>query len=850
MPISKLHALLETWLSHPRYSEGIRFRVTLPAQPGHAHPLPPTIPNTLRQALERLGIHNLYLHQISAWQGALSGEHLMITAGVGSGKSLCYHLPVLHSWLDTPDATALYLFPTKALAYDQYQFLQAFLDALPLSSTEKQSLKKQVATYDGDSTPSQRKRSRETARLLLTNPEMLHYGILPYHPYWREFLTNLRYVILDEAHIYRGAFGSHLANLIRRLKRIAALYGASPRFLLTSGTIGNPLELAQTLIEAPITLIHRNTAPKSERLLLFYTPPLEDKVAGTRRDATAEALSLAQELFDHNVQTLVFLDSRQGVETALRTFRESLPTLEGVEAYRSGYLPQDRRWIEQGLREQTNRLVFTTNALELGLNIGGVEAVIMIGYPGSVAAFNQRIGRAGRKGQPALGLLVASDNPLDQYIISHPDHVLERPPEKVILNPDNPVILYQHLKCASYEKPFEEGESFGALSWEAIEPYLDVLALQGCLRSSLNRFIWLDKTQPHREISLRGSAHPTIKLHLQAASTPSLLGEIDYESAYWMVHPGAIYLHRGDVYRVEALDLESSQASLIPTHSDYYTEPLLETQVTAYKAWKSQDFSWGTSACGELHLTTWLKGFKKRSWDDHTVLERVSLDFPPLNLETTGYWLSLNARTVKRLADQGLWSNSPNNYGPNWEQQRQLARARDHYTCQQCGARENGSAFHVHHRIPFRRFSSSEEANRLENLITLCPRCHRRLERAVWIRSGLSALRHLLHHLASLFVFCDYHDLGSFIEPRSKLSHNQPTLVFYDSFQGGLGYALELFDRYVDWFDSAYEVITHCACQNGCPSCVGPAPEQGSGGKEEAKAILRAILEVQPASYG
>ncbi|MGB9800111.1 MAG: DEAD/DEAH box helicase [Thermanaerothrix sp.] len=850
MPISKLHALIEAWLSHPRYSEGIRFRVTLPAQPGQAHPVPPTIPNTLRQALEKLGIYNLYLHQISAWQSALSGEHIMIAAGVGSGKSLCYHLPVLHSWLETPNATALYLFPTKALAYDQYQFLQTFLDALPFSPTERKSFKKHIVTYDGDSTPSQRKRSREIARLLLTNPDMLHYGILPYHPYWQEFLANLKYIILDEAHLYRGAFGSHVANLIRRLKRIAALYGANPRFLMTSGTIGNPLELAQTLIEAPVTLISNDTAPKPERHLLFYNPPFENEVTGIRRDATDEVLALAQELLDHNVQTLVFLNSRRGVEIALRTLRESLPNTEGIEAYRSGYLPQDRRWIEQSLREQTNRLVFTTNALELGVDIGGVEAIIMIGYPGSVTAYTQRIGRAGRKGQPALGLLIASDNPLDQYIIHHPEHVLERLPEKVILNPDNPVILYQHLKCASYEKPFKAGESFGALTWETIEPYINVLAHQGILRSSFNRFTWLDKTQPHRETSLRGSAHSTIKLHVQAAPTTSLLGEVDYESAYWMVHPGAIYLHRGDVYGVETLDLESGKASLKPTHSDYYTEPLLETQVTAYKAWESQDFSWGTHACGELHLTTWLKGFKKRSWDDHTVLEQVSLDFPPLTLETTGYWLSLNSRTVKQLVDQGLWTNTPNNYGPNWEQQRQLARARDHYTCQQCGARENGNAFHVHHRVPFRRFSSPEEANRLENLITLCPRCHRRLEKAVWIRSGLSAVRHLLHHLAPLFVLCDHHDLGSFMEPRSKLSHNQPTLVFYDTFQGGLGYALQFFDRHKDWFESAFEVITHCTCQNGCPSCVGPAPEQGSGGKEEAKAILRAILEVKPAFHG
>lgn len=845
MQESDLQFLLAEWQHRAVISGASFYQVILPARPGQTLPLSSEIGPTLGQALSALGIEHLYLHQVMAWQNARAGFHTMVNTGVGSGKSLCYHLPVLQAWLENPSTTALYLFPTKALAQDQYQFLQTLINALPSPSQERRALGKQIVIYDGDTAPSQRKRTRQFGRLILTNPDMLHYGILPYHPYWQEVFSHLRFIILDEAHVYRGAFGSHVVNLIRRLKRIAALYGSKPVFLLTSGTISNPQELAQALIEASVTLIHQDTAPKPQRYLVFYNPPLEDESVGSRHDAAAEGMALANELFQDSHQSLIFLNSRRGVELALRSLRESLPTAQGIEAYRSGYLPQDRRWIEQGLREQSNRLVITTSALELGVDIGSVEAVLQIGYPGSVTALHQRFGRAGRKGQAALGVLIASDNPLDQYFVYHPEEVLERPPEKAILNPNNPVILYHHLQCATYEKPFHEGEAFGSLEWDAIAPYLEALSQHGHLFATTNRFIWMRSTQPHREISLRGSAYPTIRLISQDHRQTALLGEIDYESAYWMVHPGAIYLHRGETYRVEDLNLDAGQALLTPTPSAYYTEPLLETEITAHQAWKWQDFKWGLHACGELSLSTQVKGYQKRQWANHTILEQVPLNLPPLTLQTTGYWISLNSHTVKHLASQGLWTNSPNDYGPNWEQQRQRARARDHYTCQQCGAKENGKPFHVHHRIPFRRFSTPEEANRLENLMTLCPRCHRRLERAVWIRSGLAALRHLLHHLAPLFILCDLSDLGSFIEPHSTLSQRQPTIVFYDTFQGGLGYAPQFFENFVPWLQTAYEVVTRCPCKNGCPACVGPSPEQGSGGKAEAQAILQVILEAR-----
>lgn len=843
MQETDLQTLLADWQSRAHLSGAFLHRVILPAQPAQTLPLPAEITPPLRQALSALGIEHLYLHQAMAWRNAQAKIHTMVNAGVGSGKSLCYHLPVLHAWLEHPQTTALYLFPTKALAYDQYRFLQSLLDTLPVSTQERHALGKQIITYDGDTSPSRRKRTRQNGRLILTNPDMLHYGILPFHPYWQECFSHLAFVILDEAHVYRGAFGSHVANLVRRLKRIATLYGSQPVFLLTSGTIGNPQELAQTLIEAPVALIQQDTAPKPKRFLVFYNPPLEDISTGLRREATAEGMRLADDLFQQGCQTLVFLNSRRGVEQALRSFRANMPAAQSIEAYRSGYLPEDRRWIEQGLRERSNRLVITTSALELGVDIGSVEAVLQIGYPGSIAALHQRFGRAGRKGQPALGVMIASDNPLDQYLVHHPAEVFERPPEKVVLNPNNPVILYHHLQCAAYEKPFHEGEPFGSLEWSAITPYLEALSEHGHVFAASNRFVWMRSTQPHREISLRGSAHPTVRLISQDYQQTALLGEVDYESAYWMVHPGAIYIHRGDTYLVEDLDFEAGQALLAPTSSSYYTEPLLETEITSHRVWKSEHFAWGSHVCGEIHLSTQIKGYQKRQWENHTVLEQIPLNLPALTLQTTGYWLSLNSHTVKHLIDQGLWTNAPNDYGPNWEQQRQRARARDHYTCQQCGAREEGKPFHVHHRIPFRRFSSPEEANRLENLVTLCPRCHRRLERAVWIRSGLSALRHLLHHLAPLFILCDFNDLGSFIEPRSALSQRQPTIVFYDTFQGGLGYSPQFFENLFPWLQTAYEVVTRCPCQDGCPACVGPAPEKGSGGKAEARAILRFLLE-------
>jgi len=844
----RIEDLLEQWQNDPHFRAHLSRWVIYPEEPAHSYAFPALLLDELKTALNTLGIEGLYSHQLLAFEKAMAGKNLIINAGVGSGKSLCYHLPVLQKAISNPKATALYIFPTKALANDQQVSLARLIAALPLSEAQRKNLASQVVCYDGDTPTHQRKPLRNRARVLMTNPDMLHVGILPYHTAWKTFFSNLTFIVLDEAHFYRGVLGSHLANVIRRLKRIANFYGSQPKFILTSGTIANPETLANRLIEEPVESIKADGAPKPKRHVIVYNPPVVNPDLGIRQDALEASFELIHRLLEHQTQTVVFVNARRTAELALRAFREQLTeTTIRADAYRSGYLPQARRAIEHALRNGEQEIVFATSALELGVDIGGVEAVVMVGYPGSVASTHQRLGRAGRRGQTSLGLIVTSSDPLNQYIAHHPEFILDRPPEAVIINPDNPIILLQHLECAAYEKPFIKGESFGSHAWEEIVPFLDILAQGKRLYFSADRFAWIGNTSPATSVSLRASAHPPVHLWLYAGERRLSLGEVDYESAHWMLHPGAIYLHQGQTFRVESIDFQTSNAFLESANPEYYTDPTIETTAEVQEVWKSRDLAWGQQYCGTLTITLQVTGYRKRDWQTHQVLERIEQVSQPLTLQTMGYWLCLSRATVDRLLKLGLWSSAPNDYGPDWETQRQRARARDHYTCQNCGAKERGKPHHVHHRVPFRLFSSSEEANRLENLVTLCPRCHKQAEQAVWIRSGLSALRHLLHHLIPLLILCDYNDIGSVSEPDSKLCNGQPALIFYDRFQGGLGYTPQLFERFTDWLKAADEVIRQCPCHTGCPSCVGPASEQGLGGKQEAQAILREMLV---AAYG
>ncbi|MBE7469397.1 MAG: ATP-dependent helicase [Anaerolineae bacterium] len=872
-----LSTLLDIWRDTPSIAANITAWWTFPARPGQFAPFPPDLHPALAAALESRSIEALYTHQAAAWQHIHAGRHPVIVTGTASGKTLCYNLPILDRLLRHPDARALYLFPTKALAQDQAEALRNLVsNQKSVSSNQKKEIRNKnleqrasqspisnlqslVATYDGDTPTSARPAIRQNARLVITNPDMLHSGILPHHTRWADFFHRLQFVVIDEMHVYRGVFGSHIANVLRRLKRVARFYGAAPQFILTSATIANPAELAERLIEEPIALVDEDGAARGAKHFVIYNPPIVDYDLGLRRSALQETVRLSRELLTHNIQTLIFGRARRSVEMILKYLKDEGGTLRvkdekeisafilhpsffEVRAYRSGYLPRQRREIERGLREGQVRAVVATTALELGIDIGGLDAAVLAGYPGTIAGTWQQAGRAGRQQDDSLALLIATANPLDQFLAHHPDYFFERSPEQALINPDNWLILLQHLRCAAFELPFRRGEGFGRVDAALLAEFLQFLQAGGELHASAETFFWMADHYPAEGVSLRSASPERVLLQVEVADGLTTIGEVDGASAPWMVHPQAIYLHEGQSYLVETLDLEQNLARLRPSQADYYTEPKRETTVQLVTTSRTDVVPGAAKAFGEIVVTTQVVGYRQRRWFSNEPLGEGELSLPPAELQTTGYWLALTEATVEQLRAQGLWSNDPNDYGPNWAAQRRAARARDGYRCQMCGLPERGREHDVHHKIPFRTFASYEPANQLSNLITLCRSCHRRAETAVRVRSGLGGLAFTLSHLAPLFLMCDANDVAVHHDPQSPLTFGQPAVVIYETTPGGLGFSERLFDLHADLMGHAHELVAACGCADGCPSCVGPGGEEGRGGKREALAILEALV--------
>ncbi|MEW5829296.1 MAG: DEAD/DEAH box helicase [Chloroflexota bacterium] len=857
-----LASLLDHWRADPATGPNLVSWRTLPQRPADLRPLPPDLPPVLADLLRGQGIFELYSHQAETWERARRGENLILSTGTASGKTLAYNLPVLAALLEDPEARALYFFPTKALTQDQYSVISH--QSSVLASLTNHHLPFTTAIYDGDTPQKDRKTVRERARLVLTNPDMLHTGILPHHTNWAEFFRHLRFVVVDEAHTYRGVFGSHVANLLRRLKRIAAFYGATPQFILASATIGNPQGLAERLVEAPVHLVDRDGSARGPRHFIIYNPPVVDAALGLRKSSLLEAVRLTEDLLNAEVQSVVFARSRRSVEiilTYLQGNRDQriensdyspLSALNSpVRGYRSGYLPSQRREIEKGLRDGSVRAVVATNALELGIDIGGMGAAVLVGYPGTVASARQQAGRAGRGLDPALSVLVASASPLDQFLACHPDYLFERSPEQALVNPDHLLILLNHLRCAMFELPFAKGEGFGKLSADSVEEFLQFLVAGQDAHLSNEKYYWMADAYPAASISLRSASPGSVVLQT-SGERPLTVGTVDGESAVWMAHPGAIYLHEAQSYFVESLDLEQKTAQLRPVESDYYTEPLRSTtvEVLGVSAESPGEGELGVRGYGakkfwgDLKVTTQVKGYIKRRWYTHETLGGEPLDLPPSELMTTGYWLSISDETVKSLSEAGLWTNAPNDYGPDWPRIRERVRARDSYTCQVCGRPETGRQHDVHHKIPFRMFRDEsghilrDKANRLDNLITLCPECHKQAETNVRVRSGLAGLSYALGNLAPLFLMCDPGDLGTHIEPVASEHFPQPSVVLYDLVPAGIGFSEKLFELHDELLTRALELVRECACEDGCPSCVGPGGENGLGGKPETLAIL------------
>lgn len=839
-----LASLLDFWKRDPETAPNLVAWQTLPPRPAQTHPFPDDLPAPVRQTLIAAGIHTLYSHQLEAWTHARAGENVILSTGTASGKTLSYNLPVFASLIHAPNARALYLFPTKALAQDQFSNLQSLVTNLPSLTP---------AIYDGDTPQSARSAIRKNARIVLSNPDMLHTGILPHHTNWLDFISSLRFVVIDETHTYRGVFGSHVANVIRRLKRVAAFYGAKPQFILASATIGNPRELAERIIEEPVHLIDNDGSARGPRHFIIYNPPITDPALGLRKSSLLEGVRLSQDLLNQNVQSVVFARSRRSVEIILRYLQENqslttdyeLPITDipsPIRGYRSGYLPTQRREIEKGLREGTVKTVVATNALELGIDIGGLGAAILVGYPGTVASARQQAGRAGRGLESAAAVMVASASPLDQFLAHHPEYFFERSPEQALVNPDHLLILLEHLRCAMFELPFQKGEGFGSLSGEIVDEYLQFLLSNSEAHLSNEKYYWMADQYPAANISLRSASPQGVVLQTTSDDRPLTIGTVDGESALWMVHPGAIYLHEAQSFFVKDLNLEEHIAYLTPILSDYYTEPLRGTEVRILSESADETVRGAEKKWGELQVTTQVTGFRKRRWYTHENLGEEPLDLPPTDLMTTGYWVSLSEETVSRLREMGAWTNDPNNYGPGWSQLRDRVRARDKYTCQVCGAVETDRQHDVHHKVPFRAFTSFVEANRLDNLTTLCPSCHHKVEQNVRMRSGLSGLAYVLGNLAPLFLMCDAGDLGSHVEPVENKNFGQPTIVLYDAIPAGIGFSEKLFEMHEELMARALELVSECPCTDGCPSCVGPGGENGYGGKQEALAILRELV--------
>lgn len=831
--------LLDFWKNDDQTAPNFSAWKITPPRNAQTRPIPDGISTSFREALSTLGINTLYSHQHSAWTYIQQNKNIILSTSTASGKTLSYNLPVLSSIINNNQTRALYLFPTKALAQDQFSSIQNLVP-------ETWNLK--LAIYDGDTPQKDRSTIRKNANIVLSNPDMLHTGILPHHANWGEFFTNLKFVVIDEAHTYRGIFGSHVANVIRRLKRVAKFYGATPQFILASATIGNPKELAEKLIEEPVELIDNDGSSKGERHFIIYNPPVIDSSLGLRKSSILESVRLTTDLLKHNVQSVVFARTRRTVEIVLTNLQTLIPNLESritssqIRGYRSGYLPTQRREIEQGLRDGTVKTVVATTALELGIDIGTLGAAILVGYPGTIASARQQAGRAGRGDAPAVSILVASPNPLDQFLAHHPEYFFERSPEMALLNPNHLLILLEHLRCAMFELPFQTRESFGSLSWELIEEYLQFLVSNQESHVSNETYYWMKDQYPAANISLRSASPQSFVLtSVDSDGRPFTIGTVDGESAHWMIHPGAIYMHEAQQYFVQELNLESHNAQLIPVGLDYYTEPQQKSEIQVLNQIAQEVIAGGEKGYGEIQVTTQVIGFKKLRWFTNENLGEEPLDLPPTELQTTGYWVTLSEEVVNQLRESGAWTNDPNDYGPGWQKIRENVRMRDQFTCQVCGAKETTRQHDVHHKTPFRAFTSAEEANRLENLITLCHSCHHKVEQNVRIRSGLAGLGFVLGNLAPLFLMCDNRDLGIHTDSAGSIN-GLPSIVLFDLVPAGIGFSQKLFELHDELIARAYELVTQCRCEDGCPSCVGPGGENGVGGKNETLEILKQLI--------
>jgi len=750
-------------------------------------PMPQGLHPELVEALGRRGITQLYSHQTRAVETAMSGKNVVVVTPTASGKTLCYALPVLHTLLGNPQARTVCLFPTKALSHDQLGTMQSLARELgkPIG----------IHSYDGDTPATARRSVRQSGHVVISNPDMLHAAILPHHQLWLQLFENLKYVVLDELHTYRGVFGSNLANVLRRFRRIAAFYGAKPTFICLSATLANPKELAEELIGDPVELVNENGAPSAEKAFFFYNPPVVNKELGIRRSVIKEARAVAKRFIGAGLPTIVFAKTRSRVELLTTYLRRDLEALgmdpNLVRGYRGGYLPQERREIERDLREGRILGVVSTNALEMGIDIGRLRVCIMAGYPGSIASTWQQSGRAGRQDAPSAVVLLASSEPVDQFIIQHPAYFFGASPELGLVNPDNVSILSSHVQCAAFELPFQDDERFGKQTNP--KPILEFLERERHVRHTGKRWYWSSDVYPAENVSLR-RADPENFLVQDLTKNNLVIAEVDYLSAPVFIHQHAIYIHDGAPYHVDQLDWEKRIAFVRPVKTDYYTDAVSKTTIQVLTT--DQQVTWAVPSpkrvstkeelaklsgvdalppapwpfagkkLGDVAVQTVVAKFKKVQFETHESLGYGDVHTPPMEMQTEAYWLTLN----EDFSD----------------------------TFKRAGLDPSGA---------------------------------------------LTALAQAMANVIPAIALCDARDIQGVAMMRAP--HDScPALYLYDRFPGGVGLARRLFSRDLVSLSAARDLVETCACENGCPSCVGPILDVGPFGKVGARWLLERLVHV------
>jgi DEAD/DEAH box helicase domain-containing protein len=592
---------------------------------------PDTVTDKIKNILKTNGIHALYTHQAKACELIKQGKNVVVVTPTASGKTLTYNLPVLENILNNRQTRTLYLFPTKALAQDQVNELQSII--------EQTGEKILSYTFDGDTPPEVRRTIRSAGHIVITNPDMLHQGILPHHTLWIKLFENLKFVVIDEIHSYRGVFGSHLANLVRRLKRICQFYGSKPQFICCSATIANPRELTEKIIGEAIEVVDNNGAPAGEKHFILYNPPVVNREMGIRNSALKEVRKLARLFLPTGIQMIIFARSRLNVEILVTYIKETAKELKidpaKIRGYRGGYLPNQRREIEQGLRNGTIRVVVSTNALELGIDIGQLDVSIITGYPGSIASTWQQAGRAGRRQSTSLSVFVATSSPLDQYLVEQPDYFFGKNPETANMDANNLPILMSHIKCAAFELPFTSQENFGT---ESTRQLLEYLRDERVLRETDGKYYWMQEVYPADEISLR-SANPNNVVIVNKSDGSHIIGEVDQFSAPMLVHKDAVYIHESRQYQVDELDWDGKKAFVSETDSDYYTDAIAKTDLKVLDIMKEEKGNHYHKLLGEVAVTTVVTAFKKVKFFTHENVGEGKVYLPEMEMHTDAAWL-------------------------------------------------------------------------------------------------------------------------------------------------------------------------------------------------------------------